>query len=52
MDDCRNCYYKIYCQSSIKFFPGINPCSLVLPDDKNLMKQIDDITEDLHAQYD
>lgn len=51
MDDCINCWYKVFCQRIEKFGYSC-PCSLTLPDHKNILKQIDDITEDLHAQYD
>lgn len=51
VDDCANCFYRVYCERSFKFFQ-VNPCNLVLPDDADKLRQIDLITEDLRAQYD
>ena len=51
MDDCTNCYYRVYCKRAGKFF-SMSPCSIILPDGADLLRQIDLITEDLHAQYD
>lgn len=52
MDECTNCYYQIYCKKGFSKFYKINPCNIILPDQKDLLSAIDSITEDLHAQYD
>ena len=51
MEQCTNCYYKIYCEKRMKYYK-ISPCDIILPDQKNILAAIDSITEDLHAQYD
>ena len=51
MDECLDCWYRIYCRKCFKFY-GTPPCMLVSPDDDDIIRMIDDITEDLHAQYD
>ena len=52
MDECANCYYKIYCEMGYPKYYKISPCDIILPDQKYLLSAIDSITEDLHAQYD
>lgn len=52
MDDCKNCQWLNYCKhDGQKKYYNVNPCELLHNENKNLLRLINNITEDLDAQY-